>query len=86
MLPLGCNFGCNFEAFLHTWAVTKEILEKINDKWIITEKDYQFWLEFLKTQEDQEKNKTHIDEAIENINSRLNWITIEMPQPNTQIT
>lgn len=70
----------SFNALLNSWAVTKEILEKINDKWILTEEDYQFWVEFFKKQEEQEKNRTHIDEAIENINSRLNWVTIEMPQ------
>lgn len=70
----------SFDALLDTWAVNKENLEKINAKWVLTEEDYQFWLEFFKKQEEQEKNKLHIDEAIDNINSRLNWVTMEIPK------
>lgn len=69
-----------FDALLDTWAVTKEILEKINDKWILTPEDYQFWLDFFKKKEEQEKVRTHIDEAIDSINARLNWVMIEKNQ------
>jgi hypothetical protein len=70
----------SFDALLNTGAVNKNILEKINDKWIITNEDYKFGLDFLKKQEDKENIKNHIDKAIEEINWRINWIKLELPK------
>ena len=69
----------SFNALLKTGAVNKNTLEQINNKWIITNKDYQFWLDFLENKEKKEKAKSDIDKAIEEVNKRIKNIKIILP-------
>jgi hypothetical protein len=69
----------SFDALLDTGAVDRDILEKIKEKWIITNEDYKFWLQFLEKKESKEKIKSNIDKAIDEVNSRIKWLNITLP-------
>lgn len=54
------------EALLDSWAMTKEVLDQFNKKWIVTQEDYEYWLDYLEKQ-----NRKSVDRAIEDIKNRV---------------
>lgn len=57
----------SFDALLDTGSINKEILEKINNKWLLTQEDYEYWLNYLEKQ-----NRESVDRAIEDIKNKMN--------------
>lgn len=54
------------EALLDSWAMTKQVLDQFNKKWIVTQEDYEYWLNYLEKQ-----NRESVDRAIEGIKNRV---------------
>jgi len=56
----------SFDALLDTGSINKEILEKINNKRLLTQEDYEYWLNYLEKQD-----RESVDRAIEDIKNRV---------------
>ena len=54
------------EALLDSWAMTKEVLDQFKEKWIVSQEDYEYWLNYLEKQ-----NRESVDRAIEEIKNRV---------------